>query len=126
MNLTRKTKIFLNNQKIYFNHISDNLVLETPSKNDASYLESDWAISIFFSNFTSKDIWQMVIAILLEKSIIFYSENVSLLTATIHSLNCIIKPFEWPNPLIFNLPINYIHIFDSPVPIIVGNFNFII
>ena len=31
-----------------------------------------------------------------------------------------LKPFKWPHPLIFNLPENFIHILDSPFPILIG------
>jgi hypothetical protein len=47
----------------------------------------------------------ITLALLLEHSVVFVSENISLLTATVLLFSsALIKPFEWNNPLIFNCP----------------------
>ena len=101
--------------------MSENFTLHVPKKENSHYLESEWSLSICFSNLPLEIICKIFIALLLEQSIIFFTENIFLLTATINTFICLIKPLEWPHPLIFNLPLNLIQIFDSPVPVLVGN-----
>ena len=104
----------------YLNH-SETLTFKMPEKNFFKYLQADWGMALCFSNFTKdKDLVTIFLTILLERSIVFFSKNIALLTATIVTFLTLIKPFEWPNPLIFNIPNEYMAIFESPVPFICG------
>ena len=59
-------------------------------------------------------------ALLLENSIVFVSENLGLLTSTMMSFINLINPFKWHYPVVFNIPQDLIQILESPVPILVG------
>lgn len=60
------------------------------------------------------------LALLLEQSTVFVSANSALLSSTMLLFHSLLKPFKWHHPLVFNLPNEYMHLMDIPVPILVG------
>lgn len=58
--------------------------------------------------------------ILLERKVILYSENISLLTSCVMGLQSIIYPLQWPFTLITILPHTLTEICSAPFPVLVG------
>lgn len=58
---------------------------------------------------------------LVERSIVFISKNHHLLSFCVYlCIKYLINPFSWIHPFVSILPLEYIQLLDSPVPIIVG------
>ena len=58
--------------------------------------------------------------ILQEKNIVFVSNDNEKLSAAISTFSCLIKPFQWPFPKIYNLPKDCLMMISSPIPVIIG------
>lgn len=65
-------------------------------------------------------IFEVLLLILLEKSIIFVAEDIETLTTLVMSFNALIKPFSWPYILIPNLPLDLVNILETPAPYLIG------
>jgi hypothetical protein len=66
------------------------------------------------------DFYKILTAVLLERSLIFVSDNVTIISSAILGLKTLIKPFDWCYALIPVLPSPLIDILDTPQPILVG------
>lgn len=65
-------------------------------------------------------ITDLLIMMLLEESIHIYSSNVKLLSQLIMVLTFVIRPFKYPFPIIYNLPMNKYPMLESPMPTLIG------
>jgi len=83
-------------------------------------LEASWAFTIVFRYMTYKDLLWFFTAILLERKLVFLSNNIHLLTATLFVMRSLIKPFNYPFPLIFNLPEVLMVYCDAPGAALIG------
>lgn len=91
-----------------------------PSLEQCFFLESDWGAALAFSNTPFDDFFFIFSAILLEVHVVFFSKNVSLLTASILTFYGLLKPFKYPYPIMQNLPESMIKYIEAPVPILIG------
>ena len=91
-----------------------NSAFAIPSINEVFSMESLWGSYMVFGYIPLKDIKWMVSAILLEKKIVIFSKNITLLSATMSVLLTLIKPFKYTYPFIFNLPGVLLDICDAP------------
>lgn len=57
---------------------------------------------------------------LLEESIHIYSSNVRLLSQIITMLTFSIRPFKYPFPIVYNLPLSKYPLLESPLPTLIG------
>ena len=63
---------------------------------------------------------EILTLIMHERSIIFVSNNLTILSNVILGFQVLIRPFIWYHPLIQILPSALLGILDSPFPMIVG------
>lgn len=91
-----------------------------PNAEEAFSVESLWGSFITFSYLSFKDIKFLVSAVMLEKKLIIFSSNKTLLTAVLSTLLSIIKPFKYTYPVIFNLPEILLNLCDAPGAALIG------
>ena len=83
-------------------------------------MENYWFCPSVFSIFYIEDFFRILTAVLLERSLIFVSDNLTILSSVILGFKTLIKPFQWCYALIPVLPSALIDILDTPQPILVG------
>ncbi|KAJ3448126.1 c-myc promoter binding protein [Anaeramoeba flamelloides] len=81
---------------------------------------ADNDFKILFSCLSLENIILIWNAILKERKLLFISRSLEYLTPCIFGLLSLIYPFKWSYPLIPILPLNFIEVFQSPVPYIIG------
>lgn len=74
--------------------------LKIPTREDAILQEASWGLKDVLRFFSFDDFVFILLAILKEKSIVFVSTQLALISACIMTFVGIIKPFNWPYPLI--------------------------
>lgn len=79
-----------------------------------------WHAPMFLSAVTADDFYKILCAMLLEKSIIFVSDNLSLLSSAVLGMQCFLAPFRWCHVAIPILPKSLVEMIEAPMPIIVG------
>ena len=90
------------------------------SSKDA-YLELvGWNAVQTFNIFSLENIKFLITALLLEKFIVFFSEDMGILSSTLNTLFGLITPFKYMFPVIPSLPPDLIRMCSSPVPLIIG------
>jgi len=82
--------------------------------------DSMWFCPTIFSMFGIEDFYLVLTAVLLERSLVFVSNNLAILSSVILGFKSLIKPFQWCYALIPVLPSPLIDILDTPQPILVG------
>ena len=87
---------------------------------DCLLIENFWFCPTLFSLFYLEDFYRLLTAVLLERSLIFVSDNLTILSSVILGLKTLIQPFSWCYALIPVLPSALIDILDTPQPILVG------
>ena len=91
-----------------------------PKEEDAPIELAMWEAQRTFSKFNLENINLIVSAILLEKNIVFFSRDITNLTAALNTFMGLIFPFRYVSTIIPAVPLNSEFIFDTPVPIISG------
>ena len=76
------SKVFSFKSKHYFEIDCQDITLNIPDKLNCKYLEIDWSISSCLSNLNLKTFTFILVLILMEKSIVFLSKNLRLLSST--------------------------------------------
>lgn len=88
---------------------------------DCYALSFYWHVPVLLSLFCDFSIiMKLITAVMLERSVIFISENPAKLSSAILGIKSMIKPFSWCNTQIPVLPGDLLQIIDSPFPMIVG------
>lgn len=62
----------------------------------------------------------LVFGMIYEYTIIVVSNNNKILSGTLSFLRNILYPFSWKYPVIYDLPVNYLDLIESPVPLLAG------
>jgi len=91
-----------------------------PSYTEMDYAESQFGFHKVLSFIPFDDFLFIFISLLHEKSIIIVSEKTSLTTGLITTLRCLMMPFEWCFPSIYNVSEDCFCMLNSPVPLIAG------
>jgi hypothetical protein len=82
--------------------------------------EHVWFCPALFTIFNIDDFLKILTAVLLERSLIFVSNNLTLLSSVTLGLKTLIKPFQWCFAFVPVLPSALVQILDTPSPILVG------
>lgn len=91
------------------------------SKYNIQYLAIEFLSERFFKiPFTAFQIYYIISQIFLEESVLFISEDITILTTLVLGFFYLIAPFNWPFILIPNLPYDLLNMIDSPVPFLIG------
>lgn len=125
-----KTLNFINGHSKYLNFdysidIKDHtmpfdLHYQIPDLNQSFFTEIDWVSAMALSNLNDSSFSFIFLALLLENHLVFFSENIGLLTSTMMLFLNLIQPFKWHYPIIYNVPQDLMQILESPFPIFVG------
>ncbi|KAJ6244245.1 receptor mediated endocytosis [Anaeramoeba flamelloides] len=81
---------------------------------------SDNDFDTLFTLLSIENIIIIFSALMQERKLIFISRSLEYLTPCIFSLLSLLYPFSWPYPLIPILPSDFIEVFESPMPYILG------
>ena len=87
---------------------------------DFTFQEHFWFCPALLSLLHMDDFFRVLRSVLLESSVVFVSNNITLLSAAILGLKALIKPFRWCFALVPVLPSALLDILDTPQPILVG------
>ena len=79
-----------------------------------------WLSPMFLSALTSSQFLKILYAMMLEKSIIFVSDNLPLLSSAVLGMQCFLHPFKWSYVQIPILPQSLVDIIEAPMPFIIG------
>lgn len=80
----------------------------------------DWAFAALFSTMNSYSITNMLNLLVLEKSLIIYGANASIVTAIACAVVRLLAPFQWEGVFVPLVPFAALEILQAPVPFIVG------
>lgn len=83
-------------------------------------IDNLWFCPALFSLLQIEDFYKILTAVLLERSLIFVSDNLTILSSVILGFKTLIKPFTWCYALIPILPKALLDILDTPQPVLVG------
>ncbi|EGR32985.1 hypothetical protein IMG5_064390, partial [Ichthyophthirius multifiliis] len=108
------------NTVLQFKFNQETFIYQIPNKDLAKHIEAEWGCSIVLSSLELEQFISIFLSLLLEQSIVFVSNNSALLSSTVLLFHSLLKPFLWPHPLIINLPNNFMHVLDIPIPVLVG------
>ena len=84
------------------------------------HLDIMWHGPFFLNMITFEDFYYILRAILLEKSIVFISQNLNFLSSIINGFRVLIKPFKWCHLFIAILPKLLIDYMMAPQPMLLG------
>ena len=79
-----------------------------------------WYCSCLFSSISLNNFYKVLLSVMLEKSVVFVSENLGLLTSSVLGIYKLLKPFQWPHVIVPVLPYSLYEILDAPVPVLLG------
>lgn len=82
--------------------------------------DSAWFCPCVFSIFDLENFYLIWSALLLEKSVVFISSNLTLLSSVMLGFKSLLAPFSWCHVMIPILPAALVDILDAPVPFMVG------
>jgi hypothetical protein len=75
---------------------------------------------MFLSSLNADDFLKILYAMMLEKSVIFVSDNLPLLSSAVLGMQCFLLPFKWNYVQIAILPKSLIEMVEAPMPFLVG------
>jgi hypothetical protein len=103
------------NKTISVTSICGEIIYTFPSTlSEYKMIEYLWYCPTLFFLFDFEDFFSILTAVLLERSIIFVSDNLGILSATILGFKTMIKPFSWCYALVPVLPAPLLGILDTP------------
>lgn len=87
---------------------------------DLQFIDVPWLCIPLFSSLPVNDLCWLVSAMVQEKSIIFISSNIGLLTSCVLGLRTLIRPLHWMNLIVPFIPETMRELIEAPVPILAG------
>eukprot|EP00347_Sterkiella_histriomuscorum_P012528 403368229 len=101
--------------------IGSNISFKTPqSVKQQQQADMIWYASMFLSAINGSQFIDILCAIMLEKSVIFVSDNLPLLSSAVLGMQCFLNPFKWCHVAIPVLPKSLLDIIEAPMPFLVG------
>ena len=82
--------------------------------------EHHWHCPTLFSLLSPRLLCKILTAVLLERSLVFVHDNLSILTSVVLALKTLIRPFQWCYMLVPVLPTVLLETLDLPQPLLVG------
>lgn len=87
---------------------------------DLSYIDVQWLCTPLFSALALKQVFTVICAVLQEKSVVFYSQDLGLLSSCVLACQALIRPFKWPYVALPIIPHNLNELLEAPVPLLAG------
>ena len=85
-----------------------------------STIDLVWLCMPLFTSLRFNDFFWLLSAVLQEKSIIFISKNLGLLSSCVLGICALLRPFKWYNLTVSIVPDSLKEILDAPIPVIAG------
>lgn len=119
----------------YYSHLSQNSLdqglsisipldsvesIEYEFPTDLKLLDQLWFCPMLFSSLKLSNFYLIFCAILQEKSIVFFSTNLDLLTSSILAFNSLLQPFQWQHSLIPILTKSEEKLISQSKPFVIG------
>ncbi|KJE88826.1 hypothetical protein CAOG_00406 [Capsaspora owczarzaki ATCC 30864] len=96
------------------------IFVSRPAVNDYYPLIADLPIELLFKSLDLPNIVKLFGCMLLERKIVFYSDNLSLLHACVDTLSQLLYPFHWQHVYIPVLPFAMVSVLEAPMPFVIG------
>ena len=116
--LTRRCPDFENH--IFTYSIDNHGLFTIPSFKDAQNEQSTAFFEPCMRSLNFDEFYFLWTSMLMERSIIFVSQQQQKISSCILTLTGLLRPFFWVNPLIYFLPKKNFSLVEAPVPIIIG------
>ena len=87
---------------------------------DLAVIDVCWTCLPLIASLSFRDFFWLVCALVQEKSIVFMSANLGLVTSCVLAMNCIIRPFRWPNLMVPIIPDTLHELLEAPIPMLAG------
>lgn len=87
---------------------------------DLSSIDACWTCVPLMSSLSFRDFFWLICALVQEKSIVFMSGNIGLVTSCVLGMTCAIRPFKWPSLMVALIPDSLHELLEAPVPLIAG------
>lgn len=87
---------------------------------DLSALDIEWLCVPLLTSLKFNDFFWLILAVLQEKSIVFVSKNLALLSSCVLGILALIRPFKWPYLMVPIVPNSLKEVLDAPVPLVAG------
>ncbi|CAD8103100.1 unnamed protein product [Paramecium primaurelia] len=120
LNLIQTIKPMLGHQQLEVQTLAGTLKYRIPNQLQLDIELRIWSANVTLQILNSNEIIQIFLAMISEISIIFICEKSNILTSVIHFFHHLVRPLEWTQGIIYNLPEQLLTMIQSPVPIIIG------
>lgn len=103
-------------------HIEDQLIpsIDHTFCEDLSMIDICWLLTSLIESLEAQDFLWLVSALVQEKSIVFVSYNLDLLTTCVLGMHALLRPFKWPYLFIPLIPDSLRELLEAPIPILAG------
>lgn len=88
--------------------------------NDLSTIDLIWLSMPLFTSLKFQDFFWLLSAILQEKSVVFVSQNLGLLSSCVLSVHALLRPFKWPNLMVPIVSNSLRELLEAPIPLLAG------
>ncbi|CAD8113842.1 unnamed protein product [Paramecium primaurelia] len=120
LNLIQVIKPMLGHQQLELQTLAGTLKYRIPNQLQLDIELRLWSANVTLQILNYKEILNIFLAMISEISIIFVCEKSNILTSIIHFFHHIVRPLEWTQGIIYNVPEQLLTMIQSPVPIIIG------
>ena len=87
---------------------------------DLSIIDLVWLCIPLFTSLKFQDFFWLLSAVLQEKSVVFISSNIGLLSSCVLSIHALLRPFKWPNLMVPIISNSLRELLEAPIPILAG------
>lgn len=87
---------------------------------DLSAIDISWTCIPLINSLVLEDFVWLIFAVAQEKSVVFLSGNLGLVTSCILALHSLLRPLKWPNLIIPLVPHSLLEMIEAPIPLIAG------
>lgn len=94
--------------------------LKYPCPKDLNTVDIEWLCVPLFTSLKFHDFFWLVLAVLQEKSVVFVSKNLGLLSSCVVGILALIRPFKWTNLMVPIVPNSLREVLDAPIPLVAG------
>lgn len=87
-----------------------------PSPREFALAETQGIVSAILRRFRFEEFLFLLSALLAEKSVVWVSRSLHLISSAVSVLSCALQPFKWPFPVVHSLPAELLDCLASPLP----------
>jgi hypothetical protein len=87
---------------------------------DLGLIDIEWLCIPLMTSLKFHDFFWLILAVLQEKSVVFVSKNLALLSSCVLGILALLRPFKWPYLMVPIVPNSLKEVLDAPVPLVAG------